>query len=709
VGTRSKVLASAAVVLIGLLAWTHPWSPSPKTSIESAGEPPKPLGTTDPAASPTLAAAAPRKPAPIVEANSPRAPIPDAGCVRLFGTVVYPTMEPSAQADVSLSVGGVLLAKTATLADGTFEVCLDRERAALPQPFVVEARDRGGRAAFTDVVLAGGDSGARIGMRHAIGLLVLRDARPLKAIVTTGAGCSSLQAHVSLVWEFAPETICLARVIPIGAESDVGSVPPGNYRLLVEVEGCGDASVPILLEGAEYPIARVHVATGSTISVRVVNERNGAPLAGVRLEVSEYVLWKHGAVDIPWPMYDSEVRTGPDGRAQILVSRPETIIVRASLDGFCPERRSLRPSGAEGDVVLSLAPALVIRWPVGIAEGKAPADGEEVRIIPSDCFRFGPVPRVGRIEGREIVVEVPYRSIQFDALAITETGLVGRLVALRPDGAHAPVAFVRPRTLRTTVTTPSGAPAADHELHLAIGGLIQLAGRTGADGTFRFQDLPADVAYLSHGPVMHSMSMGAVDLRRGDAEVRIIVGEDQVLRVRVRGTEGEVSPTSISISVNGNYGPFLSGNYGLFQWDRNLHAWLVPWRPSYPGETAYVDVRAAGHLAQHKVAAEAEGRSQDLDFVLEQAGEIVLPARVADRKTGTLRLERFDEGDRSWAEAEVSEVKREYSAEATDSRIGPLPRGIYRLTDPATGASTDPITVVPGGEPATVQLDRLWK
>jgi hypothetical protein len=228
--------------------------------------------------------------------------------------------------------------------------------------------------------------------------------------------------------------------------------------------------------------------------------------------------------------------------------------------------------------------------------------------------------------------------------------------------------------------------------------MIQFSAVTDENGRAAFTNLPADTAYVSHGPVMDSSGSLEVDLRGGDADRQFEVQDARVLCIQVRDGSGGTLSAPVTISING--APSVA------EWSPVRRSWMVAWQPSGVRAEAYLHVGAPGFVPQHRMV-RAEGDDlENVVFRLVEAGELTVRSAPGADAPRCVALERFDEGDRRWKETDESRALGGYPLDAAETRVGHLERGSYRVRDLNSAETSEPVSVVPGEPPAEIRVER---
>jgi len=593
--------------------------------------------------------------------------------------------------------------------------------------------DGRGRAAVRELYLMGRESREELedAPRHGppdwrldVGVIALEPARALEVRVVEGA------APVEGAW--------------VRIESGLDYVPCGGGRTDAEgrfrIAWLPDRGVTVRARAAgrfgEYhgalpgraPVV-VDLRPARSLDVVVREAGSGLPLEGASVELQErrHVAMENvgGGFAIQHQAFGPGAQpTDAEGRTR-LEGVPEGLVldVVARKPGYAGPVRRYRsehesrvrvPAGAS-EVEVELAPIgrRTVRVPVVDGESPVPPDGTQLRIrepvgaiTPHEDLR----PHDGRMEGGAIVVEgVPDGT--YHAQAVTPDDTIARLFVADGEREGRETSFRPSRTITARVFHADGTPAAGASVTAHNQGNNPLTApvRTDATGTARLEHLHANLAGVyaaPRGEPRHRVSLGSVDLERGDGTVEgTLPGEGRLtLQLQIDGAAALPPVYRVRVGNGGTFGRVWTE----IEEERPEEGTCVVRFPLDPGsELLGVVVVAQGFLsAQVEVEASRADLAVPVVVPLERAGAIVADVTGSEGTRVELVVEPWKEEEGSW-DREAFALRRLERANTPEGafRFEPMAPGRYRVVDRSTGLMSEAVTLPPGGAEARVALD----
>jgi hypothetical protein len=492
--------------------------------------------------------------------------------------------------------------------------------------------------------------------------------------------------------------------------AEFADVPHEPVRIVALGPGGGHAERWIADAGEEREPVALHLRPGRTLTVEVVEESTGRPMAGCGIEVRDWdwTLWKGtGAPPV----------TGADGITTLSGLPREDLYVKAFRDSWSWPQVAF-PVPATATRHRLIVPQLVdFEWEIESGDGEPPAEGETVSITsPRWIDLDGVVEPVGMVVDGRLRVEVRYPTF-LRAIATLADGRMAYLMLAHTNDVWRPVGaavFREPRTISVTVKEEAGGPAAGVAVLLKDRSGRRMAAPvlTDAEGNARVVGLPAiEIAVrVSPEPGMVPLERldaftedVPVDLRSGDGQASFTVRPRRELLVVVKHADGRPFDEPYALDMNAFPSSLHWRTPDGVTFDRA--AGTARWTLRLPPRLHSVRMRAsaAGYApAVAKALVTDAGGFEPLELRMERAGAVRLRLLAPPDGRSNVRLERRGT-DGLWTA--VESFRPRASDDGVDHVFDGLVPGPYRLRDLHTGLTSETLDLRAGPAAGTLVLD----
>lgn len=688
----------------------------------SADVPPPAL----PPAGPTLAGApAVEKPAG-KDPEKPAAAEPSANAIRVTGAVVDENKKPVVGAGVVVRDDATTYASATTGPDGRFDTTCFVPQGTSALIALCVARE-GTRVGIVTVVLRPDASWPGWGEPATKGVREVREIRLAESfavdVVVTAGGAAVSGADVGA---FAPESM-LSSAVARGVTDAAGKVrfeglgriayvPGGSsLRLTAALAGRGRAAAMVTVPPVDATPVRLDLPAERVLEVLVVDAANDVPVAGAVVRVSESIKAGDVRMSVEYQPLPAVLPTDASGRTRIAgLAAEDSIVLSAEAPGFARPERFRRPGDAnvkpgDTEVKIPIKRSRTVAWPVVAGERPVPADGTVVTLKPEPGSGVSYLPPDGKMVGGRLVVEGLNPSY-VSALAYAHDGSVARLWADDKSDVAKETSFRAPRSIEATLTYPDGAPvegwfvSARNQGNNVMGTPVRTdaAGKALLEGFHgQLVEVYASETSTSYG----GTTIGSVDLDKGSGKVAGVVERTRNATARVRLSGKSGLPADPTLTVNGM--PPL----GTPEFDAAAGTVRFAYRPLRAGKSSTVALSARGWLtASGSLPPAREGEEATVDLDLSPAGAFVVRVTGAGGRIRAV-VQRWDEAKRDWAgtsyDSQVfgsGDIGLRFDAGGV-ARVETAPPGRYRAVDPASGAQSNAVDVLPGAAAPEMVLD----
>lgn len=664
-------------------------------------------------------------------------PIPEGG-LRVVGTVHGVSGAPLSGARVDVLVGLRGSTEVTTDAAGRFAVPMEAATVDMHWWGILRAR-HAEEALFHRFQLRSGPQVPeedRIGPEIDLGVLTLEAGSSVDLEAVTPPGASGGVTFMVLHADMGTHVVHARVEADAGGRATLTGVPKGTWRVLASADGAGRGEAYVKVPQKEPEVVRVELSEERTATLTVVDKETQEPIEGAVLDVNEFVQMPHVNTTLPMLPESEDAVTDAQGRYVFRgLSKLSSLTVYVTADGY-PVNQGYQMRGKAATAVtqirrgvdearVELQKARTIRWPL-VASDELPVPEEGTKITLRSTQRgpglsAGALPMPsGVIRDGALVVD-GMGAGYIHAMASTPDGALARLFCKDSEADGRETSFIPPRTIEVTLRYPDGAPAEGMFVLVANQGNNPLATptETGEDGRAVIKGLyggPHSLAEVRVSPINQrfgGMTIGSVDLTKGDAKLEGTVNRPMPVTLRIR-IEGEARlPTITEEKPTGGVAWQMQGQYQFpdYEVDEAKAEIRFSWRPP-PGalKEAHISVTLPGYLPHAtKVPVPETPEPIVVDVDLKRAGSIHVTGKPpADGRRQRIQVQQWNEETRAWGTQHLRMASMGgYARVDAEGQVllTPLPAGRYRVIDVANYVSTEPVEVTLGGEPPRVVLD----
>ena len=437
----------------------------------------------------------------------------------------------------------------------------------------------------------------------------------------------------------------------------LGGLPPGPVEVLASASGHGRGHAKASLPRPAGDVLEVALRPERTLDVVVVDAATERPVAGAEVLVGDALTMPepHGPGYVPLPV---SVRTGRDGRVTLRgLAAQGVVYVNARAPGYAMtpwwQGRNKAAKPDQTEIRIALARFRAITFPVADVEAGVPADGTSLRIELAGAGDRGLATSVsGAMEDGSLVVRgLPGRGVR--GVAVTPAGAQALFRAPANAEAGEVVTFRFARDVRVRLVEPDGrvVPAVRLRLNPMRKAAEIATAETDAAGIAHFTGVGADVVSV-HLVVADQPTagtpLGKLDLTRDEDVYEVEVQARIGLTIAVLIEDEPRLPARYTLMAAGQR--ISTGDIEEDPDVGSLRAWLR--LPAGAGEIE-IALHAEGYL-RSTGRIDLQGADEaELEFVLSPAGSLVVLVKPPDDGSYALRLQRFDDGTKTWVDTIV--------------------------------------------------------
>lgn len=496
------------------------------------------------------------------------------------------------------------------------------------------------------------------------------------------------------------------------------ALPLGAYRLAAGAPGHGRGVTQVRLTSEGPARAVVPLTAPRTVTVRVLEQEGGTPIAGATVSLTERVPTGDNSVRIaPLEPLEAIAPTDADGRTTL---RGLAVGDQGALAATAPGFPELLQAGWGGGPDTALKPEDVertltlrrlkrITWPVKDGQAPVPADGTALTLEPQTGAIPSTRPSSARMEGGRIVAD-GFSHGYIHAVAVAPDGSFATLFAKADESEGLETSFLPARRIDVRVLRADGSPAKGYHVWARNQGNNPLPDRavTDAEGRATLKPRYAHLVEVFVGPRHDAFGgtlAGSVDLARssGALELRLPPQRELRLSVTLDGRPGLPGQFSVGFGMAPLTVESEDPEQGLLVLRLPLPTAQGPQKP-----TLWVQASGFAPATVPLEVSEGDGPIQ-ASVALELACVLEVAVRApADGQSG-LRLEAWSEGTQGWAYATGGGPDGSGTSEPMPGgkrvRYDALKPGRYRVVDGGTGEASDPVDLRAAGATGAAALD----
>lgn len=718
--TRTRLAVMGLVVVAAALALAlrrdgtdvAPGLASPPTASDPAPDAPRPK---------TPAALAPR-PRGAVAPDVPGEPT-SSDSPGFVGRIETIEGDPAEGATIDVVVGTEVRATCLADATGTFRFRLELAPSAPAAHGLLRARGRDDSAAQHLLgIPAHGGRGAHAPQEPIdVGVLRLGSAHALDVQVTTLCPAS----QPATVWLVAamlpPETPFAVREADATGALRFEGVPAGHWMLVAVAPGCARARTAVNLPRRQPEPVDMTLGEPHTLTVRVVDAADTAPVANATVEVAEFVTLPQHSFHTALLSSPSRLVADAAGVARIEgLAGNETLALSAHATGYPKATGNQGRRGGPGEVrvvpgqtevTIALHRAITVRWPLTDDGIGVPPHGSSVTLEPWTNTGRLVVPQKGTIEGRDLVVS-GWGADGASGYAVFEGRAAARLHAGPRETTGHPTAFYPMRRVELALRHEDGTPASGWFLVVRDGGnnAVKPSVETDAQGRAAMEGLysgPASLVQVSASDRPEDfggyvLPLGSVDLAERDGRFDAVVPAERTFLVRLtvdgraprRAFPGRPTVDHVPVRAEALDATEVAGRF------------RVTWRPKGRQTSVVVSAMATGFRAESKAVELATHAPQDEVVVdLMPTGTVRIRLKEPADRRHRIVLHRWD-STRDDFRVRAPDVTMPRQADPDGVvEIGDVTPGRYRAADAFSGVTSAPFDVAASDQPTVVDLD----